>query len=95
MHSPSLVVSQDLPSNQVERGKGSFHNTEDDLGMPPSKVGRGAGGRRISGTPKKVTPKGTPGEAGQSRSVSQGDQTSIPHLSCGYCEKINHTKNNS
>ena len=29
-----------------------------DLGMPPSKVGRGDGGEKILGTPKEVTSRG-------------------------------------
>ena len=62
-----------------------------DLGMPPSKVGRGAGGVRISGTPKKVTPRGAPGGRGQLKGASQRDQTSIL---CGYYGKTNHTKDN-
>nr|XP_027060701.1 uncharacterized protein LOC113687239 [Coffea arabica] len=62
-------------------GQGQLH---DDLGMPPSKVSRGAGGVRISGTPKEVTSRGT----------SQVDQTLTLHLSCGYCGKTNHTENN-
>ena len=52
--------------------------------MPPFKVSRGAGGVRISGTPKEVT----------SRDTSQLDQTSTPHLFCAYCGKTNHTEDN-
>ena len=62
--------------------------------MPPCKVGRETGSVRISGISKRVTPRGAPGGGGQLRGISQGDQTSIPHLSCGYCRKINHIEDN-
>ena len=62
--------------------------------MPPPKVGRGVGGERILGTYKGVTLRGALGGGAQLRSVSQGDQTSIPHLSYGYCGKTNHTEDN-
>ena len=63
---------------------GGVRLLQGDLGMPPSKVSRGAGGVRISRTPKEVTPRDT----------SQVDQTSTPHLSCGYCGKTNNTEDN-
>ena len=53
------------------RGQEQLHGN---LGRPLSKVSRGAGGVRISETPKEVTP----------RSASQVDQTPTPHLSGGY-----------
>ena len=62
-----------------------------DLGIPPSKVGRGAGGVRISRTPKEVTSGGVPGGRGQLKGTSQGDQTSILYR---YCGKTNHTEDN-
>ena len=55
-----------------------------DPGRPLAKVGRGTSGVRILGSPKEDTPRG----------ASPGDQISIPHLSCGYCGKINHTEVN-
>nr|XP_027099063.1 uncharacterized protein LOC113718353 [Coffea arabica] len=67
---------------------------QDDLGMALPKVGRGVGGERISGTFKIVAPREAPIGGGQLRGVSQGDPTSIPHLSCGYCGKTNHTEDN-
>ena len=73
---------------------GSQGQVQDDRGMPPPKVGRGASGRRMSGTSRGVTPRGAPGGRGQLRGASQGDQTSIPHVFCGYCGKTNHTEDN-
>nr|XP_027093480.1 uncharacterized protein LOC113713872 [Coffea arabica] len=68
---------------------GSQGQGQDDLAISPCKVGRGDGGRQISGTPKEITPSGASSGKGQARGASQGGQTSAPRVSCG---KTNHTE---
>nr|XP_027061403.1 uncharacterized protein LOC113688022 [Coffea arabica] len=58
--------------------------------MPPPKVGREAGGGRMSRTSRGVTLRGAPSGSGQARNASQGGQTSTSRVSCGYYRKSNH-----
>nr|XP_027100439.1 uncharacterized protein LOC113719428 [Coffea arabica] len=66
--------------------------------MPPTKSGRGAGGGRFSSTSRGSAPRGSAQRGGQSgrgqgRGFPQGGQISTPRVTCGYCGKPNHTKN--
>ena len=49
--------------------QGQVHS---DRGMPPLKVGRGAGGGRFTSTSRGVTLRGAPRGRGQVRGASQG-----------------------
>nr|XP_027124245.1 uncharacterized protein LOC113740934 [Coffea arabica] len=73
---------------------GSQGQDQGKLDKPPSKMGREDGGEEISGTPKGITSRGASGGRGQARGASQGDQTPVPRVSCGYCGKSNHTEDN-
>ena len=79
-----ITRAQVMVFHAINKGASSGDQGQEqgDLGMPPLKVGRGAGGVRISGASKEVTPREAPGGRGQLRDASQGDQTSII---CGYC----------
>nr|XP_027088588.1 uncharacterized protein LOC113709944 [Coffea arabica] len=73
---------------------GNQRPAHSDRNMPPSKVGRGAGGGRFTGTSRGGTPMGAQSGRGQGRGGPQGGQTSASRVSCGYCGKSNHIEDN-
>nr|XP_027067024.1 uncharacterized protein LOC113692713 [Coffea arabica] len=73
---------------------GNQGSAQSDRNMPPPKAGRGAGGGRFMSTSRGGTPRGAQSGRGQGRSVPQEGQTSAPRVSCGYCGKSHHTKDN-
>ncbi|XP_071901600.1 uncharacterized protein [Coffea arabica] len=68
--------------------------TQSDQNMPPSKAGCGAGDGRFTSTSRGGTLRGAQNGRGQGSGVPQGGQTSTSRVSCGYCGKSNHTKDN-
>nr|XP_027076013.1 uncharacterized protein LOC113699855 [Coffea arabica] len=73
---------------------GSQGPAQSDRNMPFPKIDRGAGGGRFTSTSRGGTSRGPQSGREQGRGVPQGGQTSAPRVSCGYCEKSNHTENN-
>ncbi|XP_071914134.1 uncharacterized protein [Coffea arabica] len=81
---------------------GAQGSVRSDQNAPPAKSGRGAGGGRFSsisrggaprgGTQRGGAQRGGQGGRGQGRGIPQGGQTSTPRVTCGYCEKPNHTE---
>ncbi|XP_071912307.1 uncharacterized protein [Coffea arabica] len=81
---------------------GAQGSVRSDQNVPPVKSGRGAGVGRFSsasrgGAPRGSTQRGGAQRGGQSgreqgRGIPQRAQTSTPRVTCGYCEKSNHTE---
>nr|XP_027075932.1 uncharacterized protein LOC113699786 [Coffea arabica] len=76
---------------------GAQGSVRGDRSMPPAKSGRGAGDGRFSSTSRGSASRGGAQRGGQSgrgqgRGIPQGGQTSTPRVTCGYCGKPNHTK---
>ncbi|XP_027157418.1 uncharacterized protein LOC113758945 [Coffea eugenioides] len=77
------------------RGTSSSAPGRGDHNMPPPKFGRGAGGTRTAGTPRGGAPSRRAHSRrgqGQQRTISQGVPATTTRASCGYCGKLNHTK---
>ena len=76
-----------------KRGAPSNPPGQVDKSAPPPKIGKGAGGIKIFGTPRGVPMRGIHSGRGQSRETPQSDQTVAPQVVCGYYGKQNHTEN--
>ncbi|XP_027156510.1 uncharacterized protein LOC113757397 [Coffea eugenioides] len=89
--------SQSKAFHAKKRGNPSDTPKQSKRSTQPLKIEKGAGGVKMPEKPgetpsSEVPPKGNQGRRGQQKGKFQTSQAVTPHITCGYCGKINHTE---